>query len=261
MDDDKKYSTDGFTAKGVEPGAAKGKSAGGGKKDARASRAKNQTVMLSPEFTGQVRALLNEASGQEGSDPLNQLLSTSDWSKPTDAPAGNGGAANGGKSAQKTQQKAAAKPPKKQQAPAPQPPAPAPAPAPEPVVKSNSSFWLAGQSKESKVVGCLVSYDKSDNGEFCELHTGRWFISDKPTPDSTTLVIDDSSVSQLHAVLRISSNGRIDVLDQLSESGTAIIRAGSTEEESVMGGVCSVKNGDSLKVGNRIFHVCVVQSE
>jgi len=83
-------------------------------------------------------------------------------------------------------------------------------------------------------------------------------ITSQAAPGSNCLVIKDDSVSPMHAIMRISSGGEIQVLDQLSEFGTKIMRFGSTEEEQLSGDKGAVEHGDIIKFGNRKFHVCVI---
>jgi len=112
-------------------------------------------------------------------------------------------------------------------------------------------------SKETPVVGFLVSYDKNPNGEVFELRTGRIMVTSQGN-EPNSIVLNDDSVSSMHAVMRISPEGEIQVLDQLSEFGTRIKRAGSSDEEQLSGEKGSVKHGDMIKFGDRAFHVCLV---
>jgi hypothetical protein len=62
----------------------------------------------------------------------------------------------------------------------------------------------------------------------------------------------------MHAILRITAAGEIQILDQLSEFGTRIRRFGSNEEEQLSGDKSSLEHGDVVKFGDRSFHLCVV---
>jgi hypothetical protein len=65
----------------------------------------------------------------------------------------------------------------------------------------------------------------------------------------------------MHAILRITPAGEIQILDQLSEFGTHIRRFGSMEEEQLSGDKSSLDHGDIVKFGNRTFHICIVALE
>ncbi len=67
----------------------------------------------------------------------------------------------------------------------------------------------------------------------------------------------DATVSPLHAIVKISENGEIQVLDQLSEHGTTIRRIDGTEEK-LSGSMGAVGHGDLVSFGNRSFHVCLI---
>ena len=75
------------------------------------------------------------------------------------------------------------------------------------------------------------------------------------------LVIEDASVSPMHAILRITGAGEIQILDQLSAFGTHIRRFGSLDEEQLSGDKSSLDHGDIVKFGNRTFHICIVALE
>ena len=69
------------------------------------------------------------------------------------------------------------------------------------------------------------------------------------------MLIEHESVSPLHAILRTTKDHKIQVMDQLSEHGTAIVRLGTNEEVEVAGGLETVENGDTLRIGEREFFV------
>jgi len=62
----------------------------------------------------------------------------------------------------------------------------------------------------------------------------------------------------MHAIVRICEGGEIQVLDQLSEYGTKIMKADSGEEEELSGDKGSIGHGDMILFGKRKFHVCLV---
>ncbi len=112
-------------------------------------------------------------------------------------------------------------------------------------------------AKESPLVGFLVSYDKNPNGDAFELRVGRVVVTSISQGQEQELVIPDPTVSPLHAILRAGADGDVQVLDQLSEFGTKIIRIGG-EEETLAGDKGIVEHGDTLVFGERRFSVCLI---
>lgn len=110
----------------------------------------------------------------------------------------------------------------------------------------------------TKIVGFLVSFDNDQNGEVYEIRAGRKLITSRPTDHGEYLLIEDSTVSPLHAILRTTKEGRLQVLDQLSEHGTGITKSGEGEEIEVAGGLELVENGDILRFGERRFLVSLL---
>ncbi|MBN8548663.1 MAG: FHA domain-containing protein [Deltaproteobacteria bacterium] len=200
------------------------------------SRARNRTVMLTPEITGQVRARIAQELEQgyttPGAKPSAAFEAAgSPLPASTYAPAGQRSASDTGDF---------------------KPVAPA---AAAPVQSSKPGItW----QKETKIVGFLISFDSNPNGDVYELRSGRVMITSQAAPGSNCLVVKDDSVSPMHAIMRVSSSGEIQVLDQLSEFGTKIQRFGSTEEEQLSGDKGAVEHGDIIKFGNRKFHVCII---
>ena len=126
----------------------------------------------------------------------------------------------------------------------------------------NSAYGQSGErvvwGKQSPIVGFLVSYDSNPNGSVFELRSGRMIVTSEAPGTGNFLVIQDESVSPMHAIMRISAGGEVQVLDQLSEFGTRIKRFGADDEEELSGDKSTVEHGDTLKFGNRSFHVCIV---
>ncbi|MBX7145536.1 MAG: FHA domain-containing protein [Oligoflexia bacterium] len=189
------------------------------------SRARNRTVMLTPEITGQVRARIAQEMDQGFTGPGKQAEPQS--ATGTFVPGPNVGRASAADSGEFRPVTGAQKP---------------------------AIAW----SKETPVVGFLVSFDSNPNGEVYELRSGRLMVTSQPAGGSNCLLIKDDSVSPMHAIMRVSSTGEIQVLDQLSEFGTKIQRFGSTEEQALSGDKGTVEHGDVIKFGNRRFHVCVI---
>lgn len=299
-----------------------GQGASGGGKEASddksrtqaASRARNRTVMLTPEMTGQVRALLYQDQGEATPaaddarrDPINELLPPVDWSRPDrqNPPAFGGDTArepnmatddfgrdltphadlergersgSTGKISQAPIQEAlahqsAAPEAVRRQAPA----AGGPgfsvnaassgsgrqnaAPAASPGIGARRFGADPRQQKPaptSRIVGFLISFDKEKNGEVHEIRAGRWLVTSRPTDQGEYLLIEDPSVSPLHAIVRATKDGKIEVLDQLSEFGTSVIKGGTGEEIDAAGVRVAVGHGDIVRFGERAFIICTV---
>lgn len=134
------------------------------------------------------------------------------------------------------------------------PPVAAPA---APVAKAGAVIQAA-RPAATKIVGFLVSMDKDKNGEVYEIRAGRWVLTSRPTDHGDYILIDDESISPLHAIIRATKDGKIQVLDQLSEHGSGVISVGSDEEEDAAGSTVTVAHGDTIRFGNRFFTVCMI---
>ena len=222
-----------------------------------ASRARNRTVMLTPEVTGEVRArLAQEAAGgvaglPQGTEPAPGLpgggtYSPAGFTTPQPAmpqqPAPQG---FGNHSVVPPTQQVV--PP--QQAAVPQ--------APVMHAGADQVVW----SKESPIVGFLVSYDANQNGDVFALRRGRLIVTSEPAAGGNFLVINDDTVSPMHAILRIAEDGEVQVLDQLSEHGTRIVRCDTGKEEELSGDKSTIEHGDIILFGERRFNVCIVLRE
>ncbi len=113
-------------------------------------------------------------------------------------------------------------------------------------------------NKVTPLIGFLVSFDKNENGDIFELRSGRLIITSESAAGWSYILIEDASVSPMHAILRIDESGAVQVLDQLSEFGTRIKRFGSQEEEQISGEKSTIEHGDIIKFGDRTFHVCIL---
>lgn len=193
------------------------------------SRARNRTVMLTPEITGQVRARIAQELDQGFSAPQASRAAAESPVPGAFVPAGGAGRPAAQESAEFKAASAAS-------------------------TGARSSVW----TKETPIVGFLISFDTNPNGEVYELRTGRLMVSSQPAGGSNCLLLKDESVSPMHAIMRISANGEVQVLDQLSEFGTHIQRFGVSEEKSLSGDKGNVEHGDVIKFGNRRFHVCII---
>ena len=121
--------------------------------------------------------------------------------------------------------------------------------------KIENAVWV----KITPVVGFLVSFDNNSNGDIYELRSGRLVVtSDDNIHGQNYILINDETVSPCHAFLRITQDGEIQLLDQLSEYGTKIKRFGSDEEIELSGEKSTVEHGDLIMFGNRKFHVTLL---
>lgn len=127
----------------------------------------------------------------------------------------------------------------------------------QPHINVNSGSYTRYQ-KVTPVGGFLVSYDLNSDGEVFEIRTGRIILTSDDSSPGNLIHIADESVSSSHAVLRMTSEGELHVLDQLSEFGTKVRRCGSGEVLELSGDKSPLLHGDVLQVGNRSFHVCLV---
>lgn len=213
-----------------------------------APRARNRTVMLTPEITGQVRARLaqeleqggppkpEQASGGFGGSADRREASAFGGTPAGFTPPGSGfgGVPDGGR-ARMTEDVAAA-------------------PRAKSAQSGEGVFW----TKPTKIVGFLVSYDKNPNGDVFELRTGRFIVTSEVAGTGNHIVIVDPSVSPMHAIVRVSDNGEVQVLDQLSEFGTTIKSYGSSKQEQLSGDKGSLEHGDIVHFGKRTFNVCIL---
>ena len=207
------------------------------------SRARNRTVMLTPEITGQVRARLAQDPSQEPlGAPAPNLIGA-----PTQHLSGGFESVRGSPHAPALQGRG--------HSPEPVEHSRAHPPQPQPVHRDREGIvWV----KESPVVGFLVCYDVNENGQVYELRVGRVMVTNQSQGETNTLVIKSDAVSPMHAIIRVGAGGDIQVLDQLSEAGTTIRRFGSGEEEHLAGDKGNLEHGDVVKFGDRSFYVCIV---
>lgn len=206
------------------------------------SRARNRTVMLTPEITGQVRARLAQEAEHQAQPAIGIPMPP--------ASVGPGGGFETPRQGSPVSRRL---------------PDPVPGFHHTPPVAHTAAHAQAAPQKdgivwgkETKVVGFFVSYDGNPHGEVYLLRAGRVMVTSRPQGETNALVINDESVSPMHAIVRIGERGDIQVLDQLSEFGTKIRRSGSGEEEHLSGDKADVTHGDVIKFGSRSFYVCIV---
>ncbi len=248
------------------------------------SRARNRTVMLTPDVTGHVRSLLhNESNEKPLSDPLSQLLpplsgATAPSAKPAELshdlpeesePAPDSRNNPSSRSAARTMflerenlpQTFSPSSPPAISTPVPTTPPPSGKQnlgSQKPVATAMSAQPQPQRAPESPIVGFLISFDRNEFGEVYEVRAGRWLLTSRPTDHGDYILVDDSTISPLHAIIRASREGKIQVLDQLSEFGTGYTPQGEGDEREISGTMVSVGHGDFVRFGKRYFVVCLV---
>lgn len=239
-----------------------------------ASRARNRTVLLTPDAVGQVRASMTEEAVQ---DPMNELLPPMSWEQPAPTPAeeerfvGVGRAAEDIRSVQPERRStgkftspvgpAAPKAPLMAQTQVMATPESRGFGRPAEVPRPESRPVAVVAKPKSKIVGFLVSFDEDSNGEVFEIRAGRWLVTSKPTDHGDFILINDETISPLHAIIRATAEGKVQVLDQLSEYGTGLFKSGSEEEEEIAGTMAAVNHGDRIRFGKRHFTICMVPTK
>lgn len=200
--------------------------------------------MLTPEITGEVRARLAQDMGAQ-----EQPTQPQQPTPQTPAPGVSEASSQlFGQGSVQQQPPAGHTPPQT----LPQPSAPAPTPTPAPT--GDAVIW----AKPAPIAGFLVSYDNDENGEVFELRAGRLIVTSETPGSGNYLVLSDESVSPMHAIVRVSSEGDVQILDQLSEFGTRILRARTDDEEDLSGEKSDLFHGDVVSFGERSFSVCLV---
>jgi hypothetical protein len=121
-------------------------------------------------------------------------------------------------------------------------------------VRAEEVSW----KNKTVLAGFLVSFDNDPLGAYIELRTGRIIVTSDQEATGNSLVIDHESVSPMHAIMRVAGGATIQILDQLSESGTRIFRAGSDDEELLSGEKSTLSHGDTVIFGDRKYHVCLL---
>lgn len=236
-----------------------------------APRARNRTVMLTPEITGQVRARLAQEleahpkGGQptrglpqpsSGFVPLAQRRASSENAGQVQDGGDAGGFQRGFNEARYSQpsSRGRAVPPAAGE----EPPARPVRQTQQPYQPQNSEGDRIEWRRRSKLVGFLVSFDRDSNGDSFELRSGRLIVTSEVPSGGNFMFIDDQTVSPMHAVVRVTEQGEIQVLDQLSEHGTKVTHFGVTDEVELSGDKCSLGHGDLIRFGERRFCVCVL---
>jgi len=114
-------------------------------------------------------------------------------------------------------------------------------------------------NKRTELVGFLVSYEGNPDGLGLQLRAGNWLVTSKfRSQYDGALVIPHRSIAETHAVLKISTDNKIEIIDQLSETGTYVRRADCENEQRLSGSAFALEHGDCLRFGERNFTVCVI---
>ncbi len=111
---------------------------------------------------------------------------------------------------------------------------------------------------KSKIIGFLVSYDENENGEFTEVRAGRWVISSNRSSSEDVIYFQDNSISAMHAILKVSKEGDVQILDQLSENGSGVLKIESGKEIDASDSGVKVQHGDLIRFGHRYFVFCAI---
>lgn len=224
-----------------------------------ATRARNRTVMLTPDITGQVRAKLSQTGTQVAQPFANRDGDVAATISPHNVAPGRGFYSQNVQQHVEEDRRVVA------------PPAPPEVVSPAPSIKSipthvppapqhhaNDLSDLGVWVNRGPLIGFLVSYSRNSLGEICSLRSGRMIITSTQQAGGNYLLIDHESVSSLHAIIRITPSGEIQVLDQLSESGTFIRRFGAEDEIELSGEKSFLEHGDVIRFGDIAFHVSMI---
>jgi hypothetical protein len=135
---------------------------------------------------------------------------------------------------------------------------------PQPVGHDTPSIHIGGREyaewrRPSRLVGFLISFQENPHGSYVELHEGRLFVSCERGDVENCLIIAHPSVSSMHAILRISVDGSVLILDQLSEHGTRVRRFGSSDEQVLLGEKGTLEHGDVVIFGECAYHICILK--
>ncbi|MDD2941458.1 MAG: FHA domain-containing protein [bacterium] len=113
-------------------------------------------------------------------------------------------------------------------------------------------------SSDGELVGWLVSYERDSRGIATELRTGRFMVTQERLR-STDMLINHSSVSTPHCMLKAVAGRGIEIGDLMSENGTYVKKAGEQSYTRHSDPVV-VTSGDSVKFGSYEVLICLVPS-
>jgi hypothetical protein len=111
------------------------------------------------------------------------------------------------------------------------------------------------KAQRGRLAGWLVSYEQPD-GEAIELREGKFFVTSSSLKQ-TDLILDDSSISTPHAMVRVGAEGKLWVQDLMSERGV-FVRSGRRDNYRRQEEPFEVENGDWLRFGDVEFLVSLI---
>ncbi len=114
-------------------------------------------------------------------------------------------------------------------------------------------------SKVTPIIGFFVSFDNDPAGEVLVLRSGRLLVTSEIPASGSYVHIADETVSPMHAILKVTEDSQVQLLDNLSEYGTTIIRTDSGEEVNLSGEKAMLYHGDLVKFGSRCFTLCLIK--
>lgn len=219
------------------------------------TRAKNKTMILSPEATSNFREQLLKETRQELGDQPEGFLPDSDFERTRKISTKPGikklSEVVGESSVEspRPQREFYASPELTKQK--------AKTDFKEETDRTGDHIVFKSKSSGKKLCGFLVCYFFNPEGEFWPIYESRIIVSkDVVRQETPTLIINHESVDSFHAILKVSQ-GKVYVLDQLSESGTTIIK-NSGEELYLSGDKGEVVHGESIRFGQVEFKVCLL---
>ena len=111
------------------------------------------------------------------------------------------------------------------------------------------------ETKSGRLVGWMVSYE-DPNGRAIELREGRFFVT-ASSLKPTDLVLADPSVSTPHAMVKVTSQGELEIQDLMSDRGVFLRqREGAAYQRE--GEEFSARNGDWIRFGDVEFLVSLI---
>ncbi|MCB0338815.1 MAG: FHA domain-containing protein, partial [Bdellovibrionales bacterium] len=120
-----------------------------------------------------------------------------------------------------------------------------------------SSRVSVEQNKQpgGRLFGWLVSYADSQ-GVGIELREGQFFVT-QSSLKPTDLVLDDSSISTPHAIVRVSLEKGLEIQDLMSDAGVSIRKRGTRDFERQEDRV-QIEHGDWIRFGEVEFLVSLI---
>lgn len=115
-----------------------------------------------------------------------------------------------------------------------------------------------GATRETRLVGWLVSYEMDQKGKSFEIRAGRSLLSSDNAQDKRVITVRENSISAPHVALSASPRHKVMVQDIFSEFGTFLTKAASGKEVEVQGPT-ELEHGDWLRIGDKTrLQVCLI---